>query len=275
MIMAAAGQIKTMDRVIHADILVDATMGPAMRLLSAYTFVYTLEGSADYRDANGLKRTIGPGDLIFVFPDLPHNYNPSPGSHWKQFYVMVDSPIFTLWDKHGYLDSTQPIHHAEPIDYWLKRLWPFTRSYMNTNPREAMLHVLQLQQLLTEVLIAEDSDAVSQHDQAWIQKACELIDTLALNRTPIPKIAKTLDMSYENFRKRFTRLLRMSPTQYLNKRIADRVCRLMQETNLSNKEIAYQLGFCDEFHFSHRFKQITGRSPKEYRRTLPIRTSSR
>ena len=45
----------------------------------------------------------------------------------------------------------------------------------------------------------------------------------------------------------------------------------MQEQNLTNKEIAYRLGFCDEFHFSHRFKQIMGKSPQRFRRSIPSR----
>jgi AraC-like DNA-binding protein len=132
-----------------------------------------------------------------------------------------------------------------------------------------------LQQVLTEILIAEDNDTLSRHDLAWSQKACDLIGATALEQIPMPKIARDMGMTYESFRKRFTRLAGMSPTHYRNKRIVDRVCRLLQETNLSVKEIAYRLGFCDEFHFSHRFKKITGRSPSEYRRTLPTRTSPR
>lgn len=43
----------------------------------------------------------------------------------------------------------------------------------------------------------------------------------------------------------------------------------MQQTDLSDKQIAAELGFCDEFHFSRRFKQITGRSPRAFRSGLP------
>jgi AraC-like DNA-binding protein len=260
-------------RIIHAGILENAEMGPSMRIMAGHTFVYTLEGTADYRDANGIKCTIGPGDLIFVFPNLPHNYNASPGSRWKQIYFMVDSPMVTLWQKHGYLDPARPIHHAEPIDFWFKRFLPLFKDYQSPRPRASIIDILQFQQILAEILLAEESDTISKHDLAWAEEACKILDSFTMHRKPIPKIAQKMAMPYEGFRKRFTRIMGLSPTQYQNKRIIDQACRLMQETNLSNKEIAYQLGFCDEFHFSHRFKQITGRSPKEFRRTLPIRTS--
>ncbi|MGN1365375.1 MAG: helix-turn-helix domain-containing protein [Victivallis vadensis] len=41
---------------------------------------------------------------------------------------------------------------------------------------------------------------------------------------------------------------------------------------MSVKEIAYRLGYCNQFYFSEEFKRITGRTPTEYRRyqkTLP------
>jgi AraC-like DNA-binding protein len=246
-------------------------MGPNMRVLSSYTFVYTLEGNASYQNLSGLQRDIGPGDLIFVFPNQPHNYNPKPNTQWKQIYFMVDSPMVSLWQETGYLDPARPIHHAEPVEYWFKKFHEVYIGYQHYHSSGEVLAVLQVQQLLAEILFAEESDLVSKCDLLWADKACELLGKYALHRTSVQMIAEKMDMSYECFRKRFTRILGVSPTQYQNRQVIDQACRLMQGTNLSNKEIAYRLGFCDEFHFSHRFKQITGRSPREFRRTLPVR----
>jgi len=43
----------------------------------------------------------------------------------------------------------------------------------------------------------------------------------------------------------------------------------MQGGNLTDRQIAERLGFCDEFYFSRRFKQLTGRSPRQFREELP------
>ena len=37
---------------------------------------------------------------------------------------------------------------------------------------------------------------------------------------------------------------------------------------MTTKEISYNLGFYDEYHFSKQFKKITGMSPTEYRSLL-------
>ena len=51
--------------------------------------------------------------------------------------------------------------------------------------------------------------------------------------------------------------------------IIDRARKLIYEERLSNKELADWLGFCDEFHFSRRFKEATDQTPGGFRRSLP------
>ena len=48
----------------------------------------------------------------------------------------------------------------------------------------------------------------------------------------------------------------------------DRACELMAQGRLSGKEIAAKLGFFDEYHFSKRFKQVTGFSPTAFRQRV-------
>jgi AraC-like DNA-binding protein len=81
-------------------------------------------------------------------------------------------------------------------------------------------------------------------------------------------IARSLGLSYETFRKKFTRHTGQSPARYRLHRLIERARALITERNLSNKQIAETLGFYDEFHFSRRFHQVTGRSTRDFRRSL-------
>jgi len=53
-------------------------------------------------------------------------------------------------------------------------------------------------------------------------------------------------------------------------RLIDRACELMCESRFTDSEIAERLGFCDEFYFSRRFKEITGKSPRMFRKNLAM-----
>jgi AraC-like DNA-binding protein len=47
-----------------------------------------------------------------------------------------------------------------------------------------------------------------------------------------------------------------------------------REERLPNKEIADRLGYCDEFHFSRRFRQVTGQTPRAVREAFFGRAGS-
>lgn len=80
--------------------------------------------------------------------------------------------------------------------------------------------------------------------------------------------ARAAGLSYESFRKKFRALFGESPQAWSNRRTIERARKLIYEERLGNKEIADRLGFCDEFHFSKRFRQVTGQTPSEARRAL-------
>jgi hypothetical protein len=68
-----------------------------LRIYGSYALVYLLAGSGHYRDANGNARAVAAGDLIWVYPDLGHEYGPWKGERWDEFFVVFDGPIFDLW----------------------------------------------------------------------------------------------------------------------------------------------------------------------------------
>jgi AraC-like DNA-binding protein len=81
-------------------------------------------------------------------------------------------------------------------------------------------------------------------------------------------IARSFGLSYETFRKEFARRAGQPPARYRLHRRIEQARILMKERNLSNKQIAETLGFCDEFHFSRRFHQVTGQNTRAFRRTM-------
>jgi len=115
---------------------------------------------------------------------------------------------------------------------------------------------------------------VDVHDRLYFREPLQTgqftVGTLTTGRAGLrQEIAGQLHMSYENFRKRFARLAGMPPSQYRMRRVMERASELMHRSHITLREVADECGFCNEFHFSRRFKQIVGLSPKEYRKQLP------
>jgi len=240
-----------------------------MRVLGSYAVVYLIAGEGEYRDANGVEQPVRAGDLMLLFPDLAHRYGPPAGRTWREFFLVFDGPVFDLWRAQGLLRPSEPVLHLEPIDHWLRRLESVLGGGRETGWAPPLLEVCRLQQVLGEALVGGSRGAVPQDEQRWAARACALLESDLSPSTPLASLAARMNTSYELFRKRFTAVVGMPPGRYRATRLIDRACELMQQSDMTDKQIALSLGFCDEFHFSRRFRQIAGRTPTEFRRSLP------
>jgi len=105
-------------------------------------------------------------------------------------------------------------------------------------------------------------------DEKWLAQAKMLLDDNLNTKPDYEAIASKLSMSYRSFRLRFTDMANATPGKYRNYRLMDQASEMLATGNMPFKQIASELGFCDEFHFSKRFKQITGMGPKAFQKAL-------
>lgn len=253
---------------IEYDYEIDAL--PGMRVLGEYAIVYVFSGSGWYMDSNGIESELISGDMIVLFPDVSHAYGPVTGEKWSEFYLVFDGSVFDLWRERGLLDESEPIHHLEPLDYWLRRFESVLGAPHESGWAPPLLEICRLQEVLAEALLGGMKGTNRQEDIRWASRACVMLESDLSRSINLKDVARRVGTSYDSFRKRFTRTVGVSPGKYRSARIVDRACELMRQGDMSDKQIAGVLGYCDEFYFSRRFKEITGKSPREYRRNLPF-----
>ena len=82
------------------------------------------------------------------------------------------------------------------------------------------------------------------------------------------QVARMVGLSYENFRKQFTARTGVSPGQFQKRKRIERAQSAIYHGDHTLKQLAEELEFCDVFHFSKVFKQITGSTPSEFRRKV-------
>jgi AraC-like DNA-binding protein len=248
----------------HSQVKAGTPLMP-MRILGSFAIVYTLDGLGQYHDARGLHQELRPGDAIIVFPDHPHRYGASPDRSWEEFWIVFEGPMIELWRKRRLIDPSKPIHHVEPVDYWVRRFEEVVAGRVPLDEKQSLAQLCKLQQVLADVLQGDRRDPAAEGDTEWLARACAFLEADLEQPMYFQTVAKRMTMSYETFRKRFLKLAGASPGQYRMARVMDRACEMVHEGKLSNREIAAALGFCDEFHFSRRFKQVTGKSPSQFR----------
>lgn len=237
-----------------------------LRIYGSYALVYITRGLGSYHDANGCAQEIEAGDLIMVFPELAHTYGPRPGETWSELYLIFDGPVFDTWRSIGMLSSRRPVYRLLPIGDWVERFrWVIGPDSSDTLDAKA-LQLCRLLTLLTEIATRHEAVARPTEEHHWATKACALLaEDLNSNRS-VDDFAKKAGMSGQSFRKRFKEEMGMSPARYRANRRIETACDLLQYTGMTNTQIAESLGFSDEYHFSKRFKELRGESPREFRR---------
>ncbi len=103
------------------------------------------------------------------------------------------------------------------------------------------------------------------HANAIVEEAKKFIELHYINAETIQDYFDNISLSYSWFRKLFKEKYCIAPMQYRQQLLHDRASKLIRNTRLSIKEIAFQLNYETQNYFSRAFKKQFGLSPLQYR----------
>lgn len=243
-----------------------------MRPTPHFLLVYTLEGEADYVDDTGVKTVLRKGSLMWTRPGVNQSYGPRQGSRWSELFMWFTGPLFDAWQQQGLPGERSRELQLLPLGYWIERFLAVVQPPPTASVETPLVRLCHLQQLLAEALQIQELDRHTSETSLWCQKVCAQLTSGSLTSPSLQEIAASMRMSYTLFRQRFLRLTGTTPGQYRNTAIIRRACERLLETDEPLYQIAAELGFTDQFHFSRRFRQALGLSPREFRRQVAHRT---
>jgi AraC-like DNA-binding protein len=239
-----------------------------MRPTPHYLLVYTLEGEADYLDSTGVRAVLRKGSLIWARPGVNQSYGPRAGGRWSEFFMWFGGPVFDTWQTQGFPGEQSRLLQLEPLDYWIKRFRDLVEPSPALPAENPLLRLCHLQQILAEAIQTGPAGRHTAAMTAWRETACRHLAEATLIAPSLVEIAASMRVSYTLFRKRFLQLTGTTPSQYRTGEIIRRASRRLLETDEPLYHIAAELGFHDAFHFSRRFKQVVGLSPRDFRRQV-------
>ncbi|WP_211257214.1 helix-turn-helix domain-containing protein [Streptomyces megasporus] len=83
----------------------------------------------------------------------------------------------------------------------------------------------------------------------------------------VPALARIAHVSEAHFTRTFRATFGETPHRYLQRRRVERAMFLLRETDRSVTDICFEVGFGSPGTFSRTFRDIVGRSPREYRKS--------
>lgn len=151
------------------------------------------------------------------------------------------------------------------LGFW--RAWREPKRALTTS------RLLQLQARISECVATAVPDldqVIGNHlrTHAQFQAVFKLIEEKLGADLRVEALAKAHGTSLHAYSMAFSRNTGLSPKAYLKRRLNQEAIQLVINTDIKLKQVAEQLRFCDEYHFSRFFRKANGLPPLAYRRAL-------
>ena len=242
-----------------------ADCGP--RTLPSFGAVYIRSGRGRlWSSATHGELAIGPGTLLWQFPDIEHVYGPDSRG-WHERWIVFDGPVAAAFVHLGFLDPQNPIvthagHSAVTQD--LDRV---EAAVLDGGPFAPLLAAAHIHHLIVAAhQRASIGTGTDYEPDPVLAGAIARIEAEALGPVDIAGISDDLGLGYSTFRRRFKAITGISPKAYvLDIRIA-RAQELLAATDDPVTTVAAAVGFDDPYYFSRLFRDRQGRSPTQFRR---------
>lgn len=259
---------------------IDCNQKPFWHFHPEYEIVYISKGRG--------KRHIGDhisyyedGDLIFLGPNLPH-FAFTEELFEEHVEVVVQMKADFLGRDFFERPELQAIRQAfERSEQGLifhgetkKRVGERLQKMVEMNNFDRLLELLSvLQDLATSkeyniLNVSSYALEVSSQDHDRMETVYSYVQENFQNEVSLDQVAKRVSMTVPAFCRYFKKLTRKTFTEFVNEIRIAHACRLLGDEHLSISEVSFESGFNNLSHFNKQFKNITGASPREYRKSL-------
>ena len=237
------------------------------RVLNEYQLLYVTEGMGIFHSASVPEALLKAGDLFLLFPGEWHSYHPLKKTGWKSYWIGFRGKNMDDRVRAGFLSPQKPIYHVgysamvnDMYQFGLKTAKEEAAYVQQTLAGVVNLLIGLMYSLERNIVLNTNHEHVDMVNKARLR----IRESLEADLT-IQQIAAEMGVSYSNFRKLFKEYTGISPSLYQQDLRLQRAKELLTTTDLSLKQIAYQLRFDSPDYFSSKFKAKTGMKPSAFR----------
>lgn len=222
---------------------------------------YIVSGKG-YLKVDGKLHTLHANDVYLLEPGSSHEYYADKDEPFKKYWINFKSDVF-FHILHEYDLNQIYVFHDTDISEEMTKIFALEKVslYNDQIYKQASKYLFTIFMKLAEKNhIKADGSVIAQQILAELDKAIN-------SSVSIDEICETLFISRSKLIREFKKHYDITPHAYLvNRKIAFSKM-LLQNSAHSIKSISNHLGFADEHYFSNIFKQKTGMTPSEYRKS--------
>lgn len=219
--------------------------------------LYVVKGSI-HTTVNAKARTLHEGELLVVFPYLPHSYEDAPDA---ELIIILFDPMLTSFD--NILLTKQPVCHYTDGRSYFSMLDRAVTLMRQGKTKTAFGYLNAVIGELLEILFLEDADNHTDNTAIRILEYCTAHFSEDIT---IKNVSEALYVSQSYVSKIFSNRLKYRFREYINYLRINKAKSLLLHSDKRIVDIMFECGFRNQSSFNRVFRSICGISPKDYKR---------
>lgn len=293
-------QYRTIRPYVRFAHIVDAPMAVTNRYIYDHEMIFILEGEGTIVTDSG-ESAYGQHSLLLIPPGVVHSFRD------RERFGHAHLAIHFDWE-HKQMTSTSLLAFSDkagkPADarpsIWLPHMMLFTavpagmleaaKRVVSAYAARSTYHMLELQAAFLQLAFLlvngmaskelagrdisghpgrDPGQHKSRRDLAeLIERLRHAVEAPIVEPTAVKELSESAHFCDAHFRRLFKEQVGYSPHQYFSMLRMNKAARLLLETALPVKDVAYACGYEDPKYFSRMFRQVEGMTPLEYRDSL-------
>lgn len=236
------------------------------RILDEFHLVLITKGEGVFESKATGKIKVSDGDIFLLFPDVWHRYKPKKNVGWTERWVGFSGEIAHDFLSNGFFNSDEPIitkcNQPAILNHFSSLFKLFNDEPFGFQHIASGICI----QLMAELLNIKNAGNNIKNLNSLVSLTKNLMYQNINSTISLKEISQLLGVSYSKFRIDFKKQTGNSPLQYYLLLKIEKSKELLVNTNKSQKEIAFELGFDSYFYFNRFFKKKTTFTPNQYRK---------
>ncbi|MCU7548820.1 AraC family transcriptional regulator [Chitinophagaceae bacterium LB-8] len=229
-----------------------------------YILLYSLSGKGYIESKNGRFALLS-NQFIIIPPNEFHRYQSDLQDPWSIYWVHFSSNQLEQLKQEFNVDQfftpTDLQYDEQILEIWQQMYDSLASGYSGISIRYANLCLYRF----LCFFFFPNKKFKSEKKEDPLERSILYMESNIGKRLQVGEIASYIQYSTSHYTALFKKKTGMTPIDYFIKMKMRYACQMLVQDKLKIKDIALRAGYDDPYFFSKLFKQVTGKSPKEYR----------
>ncbi|MDR2028489.1 MAG: AraC family transcriptional regulator [Treponema sp.] len=237
------------------------------RILPEFQLVYITEGQGVFSVEDRTYEVL-PGSMLLILPGIRHAYKPLYETGWHEYWVGFKGDFFSNLIRRDLLSRGHlffDLGLRDNIILTFNNIFDEVRAQRSLYQLKACTGILSL---IAEMLTHERRKEQPNYYQKIVEKAKGLMESNVYGTINLSHISEQIGISTSRLNEIFKTYTSMTPYQFYIHIKIHKAESLLEQENVSVKEVALKMGFEDQYYFSRLFKNKTGIAPSVWKKFI-------